>query len=81
MPLAPDLEGMAGITLAFAQTRLDVWLAADAAVASGQAYTIDGKQMTKAQASEIRKNIEYWNDWVNRLSPSVGSRLRQVVPR
>jgi hypothetical protein len=72
---------MAGITLATAQTHLDTWIAADVAVASGQAYTINGTQMTKANAAEIRKNIEYWNDWVVRLSPSTGSRLRQVVPR
>lgn len=52
---------MAGITLAQAEAQLATWLAADTAVASGQAYSIAGRALTRANAREIRENIEYWD--------------------
>ncbi len=59
---------MAGITAAQAQAKLDLWMAADDAVASGQSYAIAGRTMTKADAEIIQKNIEYWNHMVQRLT-------------
>lgn len=52
---------MAGITLAQAEAQLAIWLAADAAVASGQSYTISGRSLSRANAREIRENIDYWD--------------------
>lgn len=72
---------MAGITLEIAQQRLDDWIAADAAVAQNQSYTIGGRSLTRAHASEIRQNIDYWERKVNNLSRSKsgGARVRYGV--
>ena len=71
---------MAGLDLATAQAHLDQWIAADLAVAGGQAYTIGGRSLTRANAAEIRKNIDYWNRWVQRLSAGSGMTVRLGVP-
>lgn len=72
---------MAGITLAQASAQLDTWLACDAAVARNQSYEIwDGdmrRRVTRADAVEIRKNIEFWDGKVRALTPaSAGGRRR-----
>jgi len=72
---------MAGITLAQAQAKLDAWMAADDAVAGGQSYSIGGRSLTRANAAEIRNNIEYWERRVVRLSHgSGGIRVRYGTP-
>lgn len=70
---------MAGITLAQAQTQLDAWLAADAAVALNQSYRINDRQLTRADAEQIRENIKFWEQRVNALSRTRG-RTRYAVP-
>jgi uncharacterized protein DUF6148 len=71
---------MAGITLETAQAQLDLWIAADQAVASGQSYSIGGRSLTRANAAEITNKIDYWNGWVNKLSrSSSGIRVRYGV--
>ena len=72
---------MSGITLEQAQARLDDWLAADARVATGQAYEIGERKLTRADAAEIRRNIDYWQGWVSRLSPATSPRIGLAVPR
>lgn len=67
---------MAGITLASAQAQLDLWLAADAAVAAGQSYSIKDRSLTRADAGEITQKIEYWNNWVQKLSRAARGRGR-----
>jgi hypothetical protein len=59
---------MAGITLTQAEAQLTAWLAADTAVASGQSYAIGGRSLTRANAGEIRENIDYWDAKVKKLS-------------
>lgn len=59
---------VAGITFADAQAHLDEWMAADLAVAKGQSYTIAGRSLTRADAEDIRANIEFWDRQVKRLS-------------
>lgn len=59
---------MAGITLAQAQAKLALWMAADDKVANGQAYSIGGRSLSRADARLIQENIKFWNDWVTRLS-------------
>ncbi len=56
------------ITLAQAQAKLKLWMAADDAVASGQSYMVGGRMLTRAQSMEIRKNITFWNGQVDKLS-------------
>jgi hypothetical protein len=69
---------MAGITLATAQARLDAWLAADEAVARNQSYSVAGRSLTRANASEIRENISYWEQKVAALSRG-GIRVRYAT--
>ncbi|MCK9570077.1 DUF6148 family protein [Candidatus Pacearchaeota archaeon] len=72
---------MAGITLEQAETQLAAWLAADTAVASGQSYTIAGRSLTRAHAAEIRTNIDYWDNKVQKLSSGrTGMSVRGVTP-
>lgn len=68
---------MPGITLAQAETKLAEWLAADSAVASGQSYTIAGRSLTRAHASEIRSGIIFWDAQVKKLTRG-GIRVRTV---
>lgn len=55
---------MAGITLAQAEARLTEYLAAESKVLAGQSYSIEGRQLTRANLREIRDGITYWNDLV-----------------
>lgn len=70
-----------GITLAEAKTALAVWMTADAAVASGQSYSLNTggntRQITRVNAKEITDKINYWQNLVTRLSGS-GIRVRGV---
>lgn len=59
---------MAGITQAEAESQLTVWLAASTAVASGQSYSIAGRSLNRANAREIRENIEFWDRQVKRIT-------------
>ncbi len=59
-----------GISLDQAQTQLNAWLQADAKVATGQSYEIAGRRLTRADAGEITRKIEYWNSKVIALSNS-----------
>lgn len=70
---------MPGITLSQAETQLAAWLAADTAVASGQAYSIAGRSLTRANAKEIRENITFWDAKVQNLSRG-GIRLVGATP-
>ena len=56
------------MTQATAQAHLDAWIAADLAVSSGQAYSIGQRSLTRADVTEIRNQITYWQGVLNRLS-------------
>ena len=73
---------MAGITLAQAEAQLALYLAAEAAVLTGQSYEIAGRRLTRANLEEVRAGVETWNARVVNLSAaSQGrSRSRTVVP-
>lgn len=40
--------------------RLELWLKAEAAVATGQSYQIGGRSLTRANLAEIREQIKFW---------------------
>jgi len=61
---------MAGITLADAEAQLAAWLAASLAVAKGQAYSIGGRSLTRANAKEIRDSIAHWDQIAQGLGGS-----------
>ena len=73
---------MAGITLAQAEAKLTLWLAADDAVATGQSYTIGSRSLTRADSSLIQERIEYWNSKVIELSENEsGIVISQLSPQ
>ncbi len=71
---------MAGITLAQAEAKLAVWLAAEEALATSQSYEIEvegnRRSLTRANLNEVAKRIDYWNGWVNRLTAQATGRSR-----
>lgn len=72
---------MPGVTLALAEAQLTLWLEADAAVAANQSYSIKDRSLSRADAAEITRKIEYWNGWVQKLTRAASgrSRTRYVV--
>lgn len=74
---------MAGITLQQAQAALDAWVNADIAVSKGQSYTIAGRSLNRANATEITNKLTYWSRQVERLSSggNGGIRARYGVPQ
>jgi hypothetical protein len=72
---------MAGITLAVAEAQLAAWLAADEAVAKGQAYSVGGRSVTRADAAAITEKINFWDRKVQQLqgNSSGGARVRHGV--
>lgn len=78
---------MAGITLEQAQAQLDTWLAASTAVAANQEYEIDTtngrRRLKRADASEIRAQVKFWDERVRSLTPAAAGgrrRTRYIVP-
>jgi hypothetical protein len=71
---------MAGITLAQAEAQLTLWIAASAAVASGQEYTIGDRTLRRADAGEVLSQIKFWQSYVVRLTPRTRGRTTYVVP-
>lgn len=70
---------MAGITQAQAEAKLQTWLDAEDRVASGQAYTIGTRSLTRADLGEIRETLTYWQNQVQRLSRG-GIRVGGITP-
>jgi hypothetical protein len=69
---------VAGITLEQAEAKLALWMAADDAVSANQTYTLDfggsRRTVTRADAAEISRNIEKWDNWCRKLSPGANGR-------
>lgn len=76
---------MAGITLAQAQAKLDMWLAAEEALATSQSYEIEvegnRRQLTRADLKTVAARITFWNSKVVALSRSASgvSRMRYLT--
>lgn len=76
---------MSGITLETAQAHLDAWIEAELSVVNGQSYTIGTRTLQRANLSEIRNQITYWNGMVSKLTNIANgkgrNRVIRVVPR
>lgn len=76
---------MTGLTLEAAQTQLEAWLAASAAIAGGQSYRISGtgvdRTLTRADAGECRQMIDYWNRMVTSLTPGRVRRIHVIATK
>ena len=51
---------MAGITKKEAQRHLDIWLEAEAQIATGQSYQIEQMVLPRASLKQIRESIAFW---------------------
>lgn len=79
-------KGGKRMTLEEARRHLQMWLDAEAAVASGQRYKIGEHEMTRANLGEIAQRISYWRREVLRLEEKAnggrgGIHMFRVVPR
>lgn len=62
-----------------ARRMLELWIAADEAVALGQSYTLaNGRQLTRADAKVITEKINYYSDIVRSIENS-SPRSHRVV--
>ncbi len=52
---------MAGLTAAQAETQLAAYLAAETAVLAGQAYSLNGRTVTRADLADIQQGIKLWD--------------------
>lgn len=62
------------ITLETANNMLQAWLNAEMAIATGQSYSMGSRSLTRANLSEVRKSVEYWESKVNTLSGKITKR-------
>lgn len=44
----------------FCRRKLELWLEAEEAVATGQSYQIDDRRLTRADLYDVRKEVEFW---------------------
>ena len=76
---------MAGYTLETAKVHLNAWLTAELEVTTHQSYSIGTRSLTKANLAEIRKQIEFWRNEVEKLENLAKrrgrNRITRVVPR
>lgn len=76
------LKGHRAMTLEYAKEQLNVWYNALQAVATGQSYSIAGRQLSRVSVPEIRMTIAYWEAKVARLERGgYGIRIRRTIPR
>lgn len=68
------------ITLAQANTNLDLWVSASEAVAKGKSYEMDGNKLTRADVSEILRMIGFWEARVARLDSNGRIKVRRIIP-
>ena len=70
------------ITKDVTREMLHLWLEAERAVTTGQAYKIGSRSLTRANISEIAERIEYWNLKLVRLEGGRrAARVFRAVPR
>jgi len=46
----------------FCKRKLQTWLAAEEAIATGQRYQIEDRSLTRADLYDVRKEIEFWEN-------------------
>lgn len=51
---------MAVFTKEVCQKKLNTWLAAEEAIATGQSYQIGSRMLTRADLKQVREEMEYW---------------------
>lgn len=76
---------MSGITADIAKKHLEAWLEAELTVTSGQSYTLTstngGRTLTRANLTEIRNSIEYWEKKLKESEAAAKGRSRSRIYR
>lgn len=72
------------ITLERAQLHLEAWLDAELKVSTGQSYTIGSRSLTRANITEIKKQITFWRNEITKIENRMNGRSRRTsrfIPR
>ncbi len=72
---------MAGITLKEAKKHLKTWLDAENEIATSQSYTIGTRSLTRANLKEVRDQIKFWENKVDKLEKEAANKGRNRVYR
>lgn len=64
-----------------AKVHLDAWETAELEVTTHQSYSIGSRSLTKANLSEIRKQIMFWQNQVTQLENMAKRRGRNRIVR
>lgn len=76
------LSSYRGISYELAKERLNLWLDANEAVATGQSYTIGSRSLTRANLNDIQKQIEYWGTIVTKCERGLrGPYVQRAIPQ
>lgn len=74
-----------GISLKTAQEHLEMWLNAEAEIATSQSYTIGTRTLTRANLKEVRDQIKFWQSKVAELEKAKSGKGRnrayRCIPR
>lgn len=61
--------------------RLKIWLEAEAAIATGQSYTIGNRKLERANLSQVREQIKFWQNELAKAEARENGRGRRRVTR
>lgn len=61
--------------------RLKIWLDAEAAIAAGQSYMIDNRRLERANLSQVREQIKFWQKELAKAEARENGRGRRRVTR
>lgn len=61
--------------------RLKMWLDAEAAIASGQSYSLDNRRLERANLAQVRDQIKFWQKELVKAEASASGRGRRRVTR
>lgn len=65
--------------------RLQMWLAAESAIANGQSYAIDNRRLERANLAQVREQIKFWQKELAKAESLSNGRSRRrtvrIVPR
>lgn len=72
-------------TVAQCNERLQIWLDAETAIASGQSYSIDNRRLERANLAQVREQIRFWQNELAKAKAATSGRGRrkvtQVIPK
>ncbi|MER1986587.1 MAG: DUF6148 family protein [Solibacillus sp.] len=72
-------------TVAQCNERLQIWLDAEAAIATGQGYSIENRSLTRANLGQVKEQIKFWQGELAKAQAVANNRGRRrtmrIVPR